>query len=300
MTIKGFSDQQKTGGTDSLGGQQFATINPVREQQNALDVLAHLFHQVIATDEAETGSTTTIIKATGHAAQVGDAINFTAGNLDDNEYRVKSLPDADHIQVSETMSEAPANGDTFKILRPKIPVVSNDGELSVGVTFANDTDYGPVSSDTLRTAAQIGNATGAADFGAGNVGAQVLRTTPAADSPHLLATRHEAAATPVATRTGNGTNFDAYGSGADGATVPRSTLSTRHEAVATPLAAQISNGSAAANFNSGVAGAATLRTIEGARSLADSDYHDYAGGTVTTLAWTELIASTAGAYGDGL
>ena len=40
-----------------------------------------------------------------------------------------------------------------------------------------DTNYGTVGASTLRTAAQIGNATGAADFNAGATGAQTLRTS---------------------------------------------------------------------------------------------------------------------------
>jgi hypothetical protein len=43
------------------------------------------------------------------------------------------------------------------------------------VTFPYDTNYGTVGANTLRTASQIGNATGAAAFGAGTTGAQVLR-----------------------------------------------------------------------------------------------------------------------------
>jgi len=206
MTIKGYSDQQKTGG-GAGGAQQFVTVNPVREQQNAIDVMAHMFHQVVGTDTAETGSTTTVVKATSHAAQVGDAISFTAGNLAKNEYRVKAIVDADNIQVSETMSEAPANGDAFSILRPKYPKVTDAGELGVSTTLSNDTNFGVVGANTLRTGAQIGNATGAASFGAGNVGAQVLRTTPAADSAHLLSTRHEAAATPLSARLSDGSAF---------------------------------------------------------------------------------------------
>jgi len=38
-----------------------------------------------------------------------------------------------------------------------------------------DTNYGTVGSSTIRTASQIGNATGAANFGAGATGAQTLR-----------------------------------------------------------------------------------------------------------------------------
>ncbi len=44
-----------------------------------------------------------------------------------------------------------------------------------GITLGYDENYGTVGATTLRTAAQIGNATGAADFGAGAAGAQTLR-----------------------------------------------------------------------------------------------------------------------------
>jgi len=46
---------------------------------------------------------------------------------------------------------------------------------TVPVTLPYDTNYGTVGASTLRTAAQIGNATGAADFNNGATGAQTLR-----------------------------------------------------------------------------------------------------------------------------
>ena len=49
------------------------------------------------------------------------------------------------------------------------------------VTFTSDMNYGTVGAGTLRTAAQIGNATGAAAFGTGARSAQVLRVTIATD-----------------------------------------------------------------------------------------------------------------------
>lgn len=54
----------------------------------------------------------------------------------------------------------------------------------IPITFGGDTDYGLVGSNTLRTAAQIGNQTGAAAFGAGTTTAQVLRVVlPTDQSP---------------------------------------------------------------------------------------------------------------------
>lgn len=51
--------------------------------------------------------------------------------------------------------------------------VSQSGTWTVGLS--EDHNYGPVGATTLRTAAQIGNATGAADFGSGSASAQTLR-----------------------------------------------------------------------------------------------------------------------------
>ncbi len=48
--------------------------------------------------------------------------------------------------------------------------------VSATITFPYDENYGAVGASTLRTAAQIGNATGAADFDVGAIGAQTLRT----------------------------------------------------------------------------------------------------------------------------
>lgn len=98
-------------------------------------------------------------------------------------------------------------------------------------------------------ATEISNGTNFAAFGAGVVGADVIRTTPASDSPHLLSTRHETASTPIAANLSNGTNFAAFGAGANAANVLRTTpandakhlLSDRHEAIATPLSVQLSD-----------------------------------------------------------
>jgi hypothetical protein len=59
--------------------------------------------------------------------------------------------------------------------------ISFDGTISIGtVTVTNlpnpvSTNYGTVNNSTIRTASQIGNATGSADFGVGIVGPQTLR-----------------------------------------------------------------------------------------------------------------------------
>lgn len=74
-------------------------------------------------------------------------------------------------------------------------VLSTDSSISI----EEDKNYGVVGANTIRTAAQIGNATGAANFGSGADSAQTLRVT--------LSTRAEAAATPVSVRLSDGSGF---------------------------------------------------------------------------------------------
>lgn len=143
MTVKGYASQEK------FGPNEFATVSPVREEQNGLDVIAHSFYQEIGSDTAETGSTQTVIKATGHAAIKGDVISWTSGALATREYRVLSV-DTNEITVVETMASAPANGNAFDILRAKTPVVDGQGQLSVGVSLSAEKDAGPTTADTLR------------------------------------------------------------------------------------------------------------------------------------------------------
>ena len=60
--------------------------------------------------------------------------------------------------------------------------------VSGSFSLSNDTNYGTVGSNTLRSAAQIGHATGAASFGAGTTGAQVLRVVLPTDQTAIPAT----------------------------------------------------------------------------------------------------------------
>jgi hypothetical protein len=74
-------------------------------------------------------------------------------------------------------------------------VLSSDSTISI----EEDKNYGVVGANTIRTAAQIGNATGAAEFGSGADSVQTLRVT--------TSTRSETATTPLAVRLTDGTVF---------------------------------------------------------------------------------------------
>lgn len=51
----------------------------------------------------------------------------------------------------------------------------SSGKLLTNTTLGNDTNYGTIGSNTLRSAAQIGNASGLADFNNGATSAQTIR-----------------------------------------------------------------------------------------------------------------------------
>lgn len=72
---------------------------------------------VIGSDAAATGTTATVITATGHSAAVGDEIVMTSGTYDEVAREVTAV-DTDTITVEASFGGAPAAADTFSIVRP--------------------------------------------------------------------------------------------------------------------------------------------------------------------------------------
>ena len=160
---------------------------------------------------------------------------------------------------------APGTASTFSVLAGGIynstPETLTNGQQSAlqldangrllvdaAVVFPYDENWGVVGATTLRTAAEIGNATGAADFNFGVVGAQTLR---------------------VASQIGNATGAADFGAGAATAQTLRVTASNFPTTVDTNYGvvgastlrsdAQIGNATGAADFNAGATTAQTLR-----------------------------------------
>lgn len=241
--------------------------------------------------------------------QPGNTANTTAWKVDGSAV---TQPVSGSVTVSGTVAATQSGTWNINNVSGTVSLptgASTEATLStLNGKIAND--YGS-SATAVRSAAQVGNATGVADFNTGAAGAQTLRT--------VLAARSEAAATPLSTRLSNGTSFLDTDSGASSSTTLRTVLSTRQESVTTPLAAQLSNGSAAIDYGSGASGTATVRVVPSTRSeaaatplsvrisdgsafldptsaggtYADSVRNDYSSTSVTTGAWVQLIASTA-------
>lgn len=152
--------------------------------------------------------------------------------------------------------------------------VDSSGRLLVVASLSEDQNYGTVGASTLRTAAQIGNATGAADFNAGATGAQTLRVQANQGAPSV-------AANGWFVRPTDGTNSQAYLAtgeakvsvtqplpagtntiGNVGVTNLPTTVDTNYGTVGASTirtAAEVGNATGAANFGNGATGAQTLR-----------------------------------------
>ena len=150
---------------------------------------------------------------------IGGQFNTVLPTLTNTQQSAIQLDSSGRIIVRN--SEFPSTVDT-NFGTVGVNTIRTASELG-NSSGAADFNFGAVGAQTLRTAAEIGNATGAADFGAGSATAQTLRVT-SSNFPTTLDTN--------------------YG------TVGASTLRT---------AAQIGNATGAANFNFGAVGAQTLQ-----------------------------------------
>lgn len=122
MSIKGYPSAEKL---DRLSSQ-FATVEPIRNQQFGLSVLSHMFVRVVGTDSVDSAALS-VITASAHAALVGDVIRFTSGTYSGYEVKVSAVA-TNTITLAETLT--PAVGVTFQILRHKYPVVDATGALT--------------------------------------------------------------------------------------------------------------------------------------------------------------------------
>lgn len=142
------------------------------------------------------------------------------------------------------------------------------------ITFPYDENYGTVGATTLRTAAQLGNATGAADFNAGATGAQTLRTVANQGAPNTNTnawfTRLTDGTNNVSVTATGELKVDVTqplpaGTNSIGTVVVSNlptTVDTNYGAVGASTlrtASEIGNATGAANFGNGVTGAQTLR-----------------------------------------
>lgn len=175
---------------DSIAAEDFATLTE-QQAQTAL----------LGTIDADTSALSSTVNTDGNP--VGTTGIILGGKDDAGDFQqLKTNTDGDLRVTFGTAGFATET--TLAALNNK---VANDYGASLGA---------------IRTAAQLGNTTGQADFGVGADTSQTLRV-----SANLK-------------RAGNELS---YNSGAADANTLRSVLATRHEAAATPLANRLSDGS---------------------------------------------------------
>lgn len=220
--------------------------------------------------------------------------------------------------VGPTGDPVPAEANYIAGINPSgdLQGVSVTSGGAVNVAIANDTNYGAVGANTLRTAAQIGNATGAAAFGAGNSSAQTLRTVIATDQSAIPVSQSGTwninnITGTVTLPTGAATEATlAAVSGKLPATLGQKTMANSLAvAIASDQSAipvSSSNLPTTADTNYGTPGASTLRTASmlGVGSTAVSNANPVpisdAGGTITvdgTVAVSNLPTTVDTNYG---
>lgn len=108
---------------------QFATVVPVGNNRRGLDVISAGFYGVSDDAVVESGSTASKIKITGHGAKKGDLIRVktSANGIEEFEFFINEIIDADWFQLAGVASANFAAGDTIDILRAVLPKLAADG-----------------------------------------------------------------------------------------------------------------------------------------------------------------------------
>lgn len=110
------------------------------------------------------------LPAPAFSTQAGGLVSTAAPTYASGDLDPLSLTLAGALRVDGSGSTQPVSG-TVTANQGTSPWVTSVNNLPATV----DTNYGTVGASTLRSASQIGNATGAANFNAGATGTQTLR-----------------------------------------------------------------------------------------------------------------------------
>lgn len=283
------------------------TSLPVRTQTNG-DVVAQLVDGTIITqklaidasgkitaklDDASGNGITSQVNGSQQALDVG--INVLGVQIDPRQIRALTAADIVTVQqgtspwVTKDQADGPVApgavasfsnliGGQYNTVLPTLTngqqaaiQVDSSGRILVDTSNTDDHNYGTVGANTLRTAAQIGNATGAADFNAGATGAQTLRTQANQGAPGTAANGWftkitDGTDTALVTAAGElnvlATAQPGVNIGNVTVTNLPTTVDTNYGTVGASTiraAAQVGNATGAADFNSGASSAQTLR-----------------------------------------
>lgn len=138
------------------------------------------------TDGTNDGS----IKAASTAALAADTSFVVAlspnSPLPTGSNTIGALSANQSVNVNQYGGAATSLGQ--KVMASSVPVTVASDQSAISVNSTQDKNFGAVGANTLRTAAQVGNATGVADFDAGNSGSQTLRVVVATNQSSIPVT----------------------------------------------------------------------------------------------------------------
>jgi predicted RNA-binding protein with PIN domain len=156
----------------------FNSSLPVKTQ-SAGDVIVKVADATISSQQLTVNADGSIKITDNGGSLTVDAINLDIRDLVSSQDSVEARQ-ATHDSLNGNMTIQVADVDVSNA--NPVPVSDAGGSLTVDGTVSAsnfpatvDTNYGTVGASTPRSAAQIGNATGAANFNAGATGAQTLR-----------------------------------------------------------------------------------------------------------------------------
>lgn len=118
------------------------------------------------------------LRVVANIARDGNPLDYNFGAASGNTLRTAAL-------LGNATGAADFNAGAVSAQTLRVIIANNQSAIPISnFPTTVDTNYGTVSANTLRTASQIGNATGAADFNVGATGAQTLRVVANQGAPN--------------------------------------------------------------------------------------------------------------------
>lgn len=192
------------------------------------------------------------------ASLIGNATGVAAFNSGvTNAQTLRVIPATDS-NLAKAAQFPTTLGQTTAANSLSVAIASDQLPLSISLS-GSALNYG-VATAALRTAAQIGNASGVADFGSGTTSAQTIRVVPATDS-----NLSKAAQLPSALGQTTSVNSLSVTIASDQSAVPVSLGLPADFGTSTTglrVAALLGNSTGMASFGAGTTSAQTLRVIE--------------------------------------
>lgn len=302
MSVKGYATSQKL---DRVPGE-YACIVPTGDSLNALAVQSSMYVYLVGSDTVDAGTTASTIIAAGigAVARRGDIIRFTSGTFSGVEVKVLSTA-TNSVTLTEDLSAAPATNVTFAIHRFIHPVASSGGSPTMALSFTRNGASQIVTEDTVTPAnnrplpVQIESVGGSVTINAGDLDVNInhdglnYSSTRIGDGTTLVGVTSANELKSFVGSTGAGYSSVRVG---DGTTLLGITSANEAKAFLSSTGAgyssvRIGDGSNIATVTGDGEFKTRINSFTGRSASNAPVRHDYTS-NVTTLAYTQLVAST--------